>query len=356
MPDPTLPNRPSTLRRRLLAWYDVHRRDLPWRAPPGQTTEPYRVWLSEIMLQQTTVATVIPYFDNFVARWPTVDALAAASLDDVLHAWQGLGYYARARNLHRCSQVICEDFGGEFPAPENELRSLPGIGDYSAAAIAAIAFDRAAVPVDGNVKRVLARLAAVDEPPGAAKTQIHRLADALVARQRPGDFAQALMDLGATVCTPKNPACGHCPWSRSCIARRDGLTGDLPRKAEKKVRPTRHGIAFWTVRNDGAVLLRRRPPKGLLGGMIEFPSTPWRTKTWGISEASALAPAKRQWRRLPGQVGHTFTHFHLELIVLTAPMDDGGDAEGIWCAPDQFSDYALPTVMKKIARHVAGEN
>ena len=339
----------------ILNWYDRHRRDLPWRAVPGQTMEPYRVWLSEIMLQQTTVATVGPYFGDFVARWPTVEALAGAHLDDVLHAWQGLGYYARARNLHRCAQVVVTTHDGAFPTDEATLRTLPGIGTYSAAAIAAIAFDRAAVPVDGNVKRVLSRLAAVDAPPTQAKPAIHRLADDLVSKNRPGDFAQALMDLGATVCSPKAPDCDACPWSRPCQARHLGSTAELPRKAPKMARPTRRGIVFWTQRDDGAVLLRRRAENGLLGGMMEFPSTPWRAKSWGVAEAKSLAPARGRWHRLPGIVEHTFTHFHLELAVLSARIDESA-IEGTWSLTEAFGDHALPTLMKKVARHVRDQD
>src|SRR5438876_5375270 len=260
----------------LLAWYDRHRRNLPWRAPPGMPPDPYRVWLSEIMLQQTTVATVGPYFDRFVARWPDVSALAGATLDEVLPHWQGLGYYARARNLHACARAVADRHGGQFPGEPAALRALPGIGGYTAAAIAAIAFDHRAAAIDGNVERVVTRLFAVCQPLPAAKPRLRELAAALVPETRAGDFAQALMDLGATICTPRRPRCVLCPWRACCAAAASGLADDLPARVEKPERPLRYGVAFWLTRPDGAVLLRRRPEKGLLGGMIEIPSTPWR--------------------------------------------------------------------------------
>ena len=259
----------ARLQRSLLDWYDRHRRILPWRAARGATADPYHVWLSEIMLQQTTVVTVGPYFQDFIARWPSVMDLAAASLDDVLHAWQGLGYYARARNLHKCAQVVAADLGGKFPEDEADLRALPGIGAYTAAAIAAIAFARPATVVDGNVERVIARLRRVETPLPPAKPELTRLAAELTPARRPGDYAQAIMDLGATVCMPRNPACDRCPWHADCAARAAGVADELPRKLPKKERPTRRGVAFWTVRRDGSVLLRRRPESGLLGGMME---------------------------------------------------------------------------------------
>src|SRR5579864_5767704 len=305
------PHRPPAAA--LLAWYDRHRRDLPWRAPPGRRPDPYRVWLSEIMLQQTSVATVGPYFGRFMARWPEVSALAAASLDEVLHLWQGLGYYARARNLHACARVVAERHGGQFPRTSAELRGLPGIGDYTAAAIAAIAFDEPAAAVDGNVERVMARLFAVADPLPAAKPRLRSLAAALVPRRRAGDFAQALMDLGAVICTSRRPRCVLCPWRQDCAAAASGIAESLPARAEKPERPLRYGILFWLARGDGAVLLRRRPERGLLGGMIELPSTEWRAAPWGAAEAIAAAPVTAAWTALPGAVRHGFTHFRLEL-------------------------------------------
>ena len=302
----------------LLAWYDRQRRDLPWRAPLGTAPDPYRVWLSEIMLQQTTVATVGPYFDQFMARWPDISALAAASLDEILHMWQGLGYYARARNLHACARVVVEQHGGAFPSERAALRALPGIGDYTAAAIAAIAFDRRYAAVDGNVERVVARLYAVIEPLPAAKPRLRELAAALVPEQRAGDFAQAMMDLGATICTPRRPRCVLCPWRGAASRRRAGSPKALPAPAEKPERPLRYGVAFWLTGADGAVLLRRRPEKGLLGGMIEIPSTAWRATPWTFAEAIGAAPAAAEWSALPGIVRHGFTHFQLELTVVAA--------------------------------------
>ena len=246
--------------RALLAWYDRHRRRLPWRAGPGEGAEPYAVWLSEIMLQQTTVAAVKSYFEKFLTRWPTVADLANADTADVMAAWAGLGYYARARNLHACAKVVATDHGGCFPDTEQALRALPGIGPYTAAAIAAIAFDRKAVVVDGNVERVMARVFGVIEPPPKSKPRLVELAARLTPARRPGDYAQAVMDLGATICTPRSPACSLCPWMAPCVARAKGIAETLPRKIAKAPTPTRHGVAFWMVRGDGAVLLRRRPP------------------------------------------------------------------------------------------------
>ncbi len=339
----------------LLAWYDRHRRDLPWRSPPGHPPDPYKVWLSEIMLQQTTVVTVAPYFVRFVTRWPDVTALAAAAIDEVLHAWQGLGYYARARNLHACARVVSERHGGVFPTELSALRALPGIGAYTAAAIAAIAFDHRAAAVDGNVERVVARLYAVGEPMPAAKLRLRALAAGLVPELRAGDFAQAVMDLGATICTPRRPRCVLCPWRTACVATAQGIAEDLPARVEKPERPVRHGIAFWITRPDGAVLLRRRAEKGLLGGMIEIPSTPWRAQPWTLAEAAATAPLAAHWSALPGAVRHGFTHFQLELGIVAAHGQLGVESkpciEGLWSPIDKLADHALPTLMKKLARH-----
>ena len=301
------------------------------------------------MLQQTTVVTVAPYFDRFVARWPSVSALAAASLDEVLHQWQGLGYYARARNLHACAKAVAERHGGRFPDHVAGLRALPGIGDYTAAAIAAIAFDRREAAVDGNVERVVARLFAVREAMPAAKPQLRALARELVPDRRAGDFAQAMMDLGATICTPRKPRCVLCPWRESCAARAGGFAEGLPARAEKPERPLRQGIVFWLTRPDGAVLLRRRAEKGLLGWMIEVPSTPWREAPWDDAEALTHAPAKASWIRLPGIVKHGFTHFALDLTIWAAATEV--PPEGIWALPDQFKNYAFPTLTKKVVKH-----
>ena len=332
---------------RLLAWYDRHRRVLPWRARPGARIDPYRVWLSEIMLQQTTVVTVGPYFQTFVARWPDVRALAAASLDEVLTAWAGLGYYARARNLHKCAQVVTREHDGRFPDTEAELLKLPGIGGYTAAAIAAIAFDRRAVVMDGNVERVVSRLHRVAAPLPAAKPALKALTDALTPQDRAGDFAQAMMDLGATICTPAKPRCALCPWRPDCAAFAAGDAEDYPRKTPKAARPILHAVAYWMTTADGAVLLRRRPEEGLLGGMMEIPTNTWRAEPWSPEEAIGVAPLKARWRGLPGQVRHVFTHIDLRLSLLAAARVT--PPPGMVAAPmDKLGDYALPSVMRKI--------
>jgi A/G-specific adenine glycosylase len=345
----------------ILAWYDRHRRDLPWRAPPGRRPDPYHVWLSEIMLQQTTVAAVKAYFEKFVRAWPSVADLAAGPLDDVLVAWAGLGYYARARNLHACARAVAADHGGVFPDTEEALRALPGIGAYTAAAIAAIAFGRRAVVVDGNVERVMARLHALETPLPAAKPELRRLADALTPTDRPGDYAQAVMDLGATVCAPRRANCLICPWQRRCAASRKGIAATLPRRAVKARRPTRRGIAFWVERPDGAILLRERPHQGLLGGMTEIPSTPWTEDAGSAGDPAAHAPVASRWTRRGGLVRHTFTHFHLELEVWQAevsaaqPLAAAADAGRCrWVAPADLGRAALPSVMRKIVAHVKG--
>ncbi len=310
------------------------------------------------MLQQTTVAAVAPYYADFLARWPDVETLAAAPLDDVLTAWAGLGYYARARNLHRCAQVVAGDLGGRFPDSETELRRLPGIGVYTAAAIAAIAFGRRAVVVDGNVERVIARLFHVETPLPTAKPELKALTDRITPEQRAGDFAQAMMDLGATVCLPRQPKCLLCPLEDQCQARAGGVAPELPRKLAKAPKPTRHAVAFWVATRDGALLLRRRPEKGLLGGMMEVPSTPWREGAWDEAEAGAAAPLQADWRVLPGVVRHTFTHFHFEVTVWAASADQTSadkaglpEAAGRWVGLDALDGEALPTVMRKIIAH-----
>lgn len=341
---------PDDLRQSLLDWYDRNRRVLPWRALPGETPDPYRVWLSEIMLQQTTVATVGPYFRDFLTRWPTINDLAAADLDDVLHAWQGLGYYARARNLHKCAIAVARRHKGRFPDTEAGLAGLPGVGPYTAAAIASIAFDRKASPVDGNIERVMARLHAVEVPLPDAKPELRRLAAELTPETRAGDFAQGQMDLGATICTPRKPACGLCPWRKGCAAWEKGIAADLPRRKKKPEKPVRRGIAFWVTDMKGAVLIRRRAEKGLLGGMMEFPSTDWRGAEWSDAEAVKAAPVDAKWRELPGGVRHTFTHFHLDLTIWTGRASRK-PSTGIFVEIDALGEHALPTVMKKIARH-----
>jgi A/G-specific adenine glycosylase len=337
-----------------MAWYDRHARVLPWRARPGQQADPYRVWLSEIMLQQTTVKAVAPYYARFLSQWPTVGALAEADLEDVLRAWAGLGYYARARNLHACAKAVVERHNAEFPSDGDALRALPGIGDYTAAAIAAIAFDRPAVPVDGNVERVVARLFAVENELPAVKPEIKRLAASMLPPERAGDFAQALMDLGATTCSPKRPACALCPWNRACCAYARGDQESFPRKAPKREGKLRRGAAFVALRGDAKVLLRRRPQKGLLGGMSEVPGSEW-TCDFDVGLATQSAPplARAKWRRVPGVVRHLFTHFPLELAVFVAqfPRTTKAPKGGRWVKLSDASGEALPNVMRKVLAH-----
>jgi A/G-specific adenine glycosylase len=330
----------------LLAWYDRHRRVLPWRARPGEAGDPYRIWLSEIMLQQTTVAAVIPYYEKFLIRFPDVRALARAPEAEVMAAWAGLGYYARARNLHACAKAVAA--AGAFPRDIEGLRALPGIGPYTAAAIGAIAFGVPVVPIDGNVERVVARWFAVGEPlPGAKKAiaaAVARLGEDPAARARPSDFAQALFDLGASLCGG-NPACGVCPWMDDCAGRRQGIAAELPRKAAKKARPIRHGVHFWLVDARDQVLLRRRPPRGLLGGMTELPGPVWRAAPWRDAEALAAAPMAADWREA-GEVRHGLTHFELVIRVYAARVAVI-EACGFLRAVSGLADEALPSVMRK---------
>jgi len=341
--------RDSRLAAQLLPWYDRHHRDLPWRSPPGKKLKPaYEVWLSEIMLQQTTVPAVKPYFAKFLKRWPRVQDLAAAPVDEVMEAWAGLGYYARARNLHKCAKVVSETLGGVFPNTEDGLLALPGIGAYTAAAIAAIAFDRPAAVLDGNIERVLARVFSVQTPLPQAKPELRTLAAQVMPPQRPGDFAQAMMDLGATVCTPKSPDCLLCPLQALCTGFKSGIAPELPRKAAKAARPVRHAVAFLLQReDDGAVLLRRRPPKGLLGGMLEVPSTPWRDASWLTKEALAAAPTVLNWIALNGAAEHVFTHFTLKITAVHGRVSAkvAAQLDGQWQQPREAQ---LPTVMKKM--------
>ena len=343
--------KPAEVAARLLGWYDRHRRDLPWRAPPGARMPAYRVWLSEIMLQQTTVATVAAYYRAFLGRWPTVHDLAAADLDAVLAAWQGLGYYARARNLHACAKAVAHEHGGRFPDDEAGLRALPGIGAYTAAAVAAIAFDRKATPVDGNVERVVARLFRVTEPMPASKPALRRLAATLTPAARPGDFAQAMMDLGATVCAPRRPACDRCPLTGLCAAEAAGDAATLPARSAKPARPLRHGHAFVAFGGDGTLLLRRRPERGMLGGMMEPWCGPWRDAAdHAAATATGDAPFAARWRELPGVVEHGFTHFSLELTVHVAEATPRPLPDSRWQPLDRLHEAALPTVMKKVLR------
>ena len=344
----------------LLDWYDGASRDLPWRIPPGETAtpDPYRVWLSEVMLQQTTVKAVVPFYTGFLRRWPTVEALAAAPLDDVLAAWAGLGYYSRARNLHKCAQAIVADHGGAFPDTEAGLRELPGIGPYTAGAIAAIAFGERVTPVDGNVERVMARLFRIATPLPTAKPELKRRAASLTPSRRTGDFAQGLMDLGATVCTPKRPSCMICPLTRWCQANAAGVAATLPARKPKADKPVRRGIAFLALREDGHVLLRQRDEQGLLARMLEVPGTDW-SESWPVAEeALRTAPLKGSWWAVPGTVVHTFTHFKLELLVYRAVVPADA-ALTLWSKPDRcrwvarrdLGPQALPSLFRKVIAH-----
>jgi A/G-specific adenine glycosylase len=344
--------------RALLDWYDRERRHLPWRAAPGREADPYRVWLSEIMLQQTTVKAVIPYYAAFLQRWPTVQALAAADLDEVLAAWAGLGYYSRARNLHACARAVVEHHRGRFPRSEQALLQLPGIGPYTAAAITAIGFGARATPVDGNVERVVARLFAVSLPLPTARPKLRRLAERLTPAERAGDHAQAMMDLGATVCTPKRPSCLVCPIAAFCAARAEGIAAQLPVRVAKPERPLRLAVTYVALREDGAVLLRRRPVSGLLGGMLEVPSTDWAETLPCGKDSLRAVPVRGDWRLAPGIVTHTFTHFRLDAVVYRAlvrpraRLTAWADAPRCqWVHRRDLADAALPSVMRKLIAH-----
>jgi len=340
---------PSDVAAKLLAWYDRNARDLPWRSPPGaNAADPYRVWLSEIMLQQTTVAAVRPRFEEFVTRWPDVESLARADDATLMAAWAGLGYYARARNLIACARVVVEEHGGKFPATEEGLRALPGIGAYTAAAIAAIAFGERAVVVDANVARVVARLFAITEPLPAAMSAIRSGTDSITPAARAGDFAQAMMDLGSAICTPRAPLCLLCPLSATCRAFAEGDPEQFPTKLAKAVRPQRYGTIFWAER-DGKVLLVRRPPKGLLGGMRALPTGPWTDAPPGLADP----PVAASWQMLGATVDHVFTHFRLELALAVAPVErhSGTDKScGEWWPIADIESAGLPTVFAKAAR------
>ncbi len=353
----------ASMRAALLDWYDATARPLAWRVLPadrarGVRPDPYAVWLSEIMCQQTTVAAATPYYQRFLAQFPSVHALADAELDEVLRLWAGLGYYARARNLHACAQVIAAR-GGAFPSCEADLLQLPGVGPYTAAAIAAVCFDAPSNVVDGNVERVIARLFAIAAPLPGARGHVRAAAASLVDTDRPGDYAQALMDLGATVCTPKSPACGACPWRAWCEGARAGAPTAYPVKTRKAAKPHRQGVVF-VVEHAGAVWLRRRPPSGLLAGMTECPGTPWREAAWSDDEAHAHAPiASAPWQAV-GAVAHVFTHFTLSLDVQLAQINSGAaaalgaGASGWWADADGRKTAALPSVMRKVIERALG--
>ncbi|MGH6828979.1 MAG: A/G-specific adenine glycosylase [Rhizomicrobium sp.] len=341
---------PADLAAGLLQWYGRHARRLPWRAPMGRRADPYRVWLSEIMLQQTTVKAVAGYYRKFLSRWPDIHALAAAKEDEVLAAWAGLGYYARARNLHRTARIVADEMEGAFPRTVAGLRALPGVGRYTAGAIAAIAFDARELAVDVNVERVIARLYAVATPMPGGKAELYALASRLVPA-RAGDFVQALMDLGAGVCTPKGPACGRCPWTDDCVARRKGIAASLPVKKERRPRPLKRGAAFVAQDGNGAVLLRKRPGKGLLASMLEPPLGPWSNDFPSRREAMKQAPFAAPWKKRVGLVRHGFTHFELEVEVYFATLAKRSKAAGQWIRAERLGEVALPTVMRKIVVH-----
>lgn len=344
----------------MLNWYDVHGRDLPWRARGSERADPYHVWLSEIMLQQTTVVTVGPYFEKFLSRWPRISDLAAADIDDVLTAWAGLGYYARARNLHKCAITVTDAYGGRFPRSAAELIKLPGIGPYTAAAVSAIAFDQPAVVVDGNIERVIARLFCLKTPLPKVKAEIYRHGSRLTPQRRAGDYCQSLMDLGATICTPRQPKCDSCPLQRQCAAFRANDMQTYPVRAARKPKPTRHGFIFWISNPEGEILLRRRPEKGLLGGMMEFPSSDWQELEIGQAAAihklgDVIQVRADAIRSDFARVKHSFTHFHLYLSPLAIGVEadvELSDPECRWIHPDRFSDHALPTLMRKVATAV----
>jgi A/G-specific adenine glycosylase len=339
---------------RLLAWYDDHARKLPWRAPAGAPASPYEVLLSEFMLQQTTVATIKVRYPVFLARFPGFHSLAAADESEVLHAWQGLGYYRRARALHACARAIVERHRGRVPSDQAKLRALPGIGPYTASALRAIVHEAPSVPVDGNVMRIMARLHRVEAPLPHAADHLRDLARGLACAERPGHVAQALMDLGATVCRPRRPACLVCPWRPACRAHLAGVAEQLPRRVRKRERPVRRGLAFLLARADGAILFRRRPPRGLLGGLHELPSSPWQEGPLDIDRALTHAPSSTDWRLHPNTLRHAFTHFVLELALAEARIDGAAAiddaAGGIWCPPAELDRLALPTLMKKLLR------
>ena len=334
----------------LLAWYDTHRRVLPWRAASRKFADPYKVWLSEIMLQQTTVQAVAGYYRKFLKLWPTVTALADAKQDEVLAAWAGLGYYARARNLHAAAKMVAHEMGGRFPATAEGLRALPGVGAYTSGAIAAIAYDEKQAAMDANAERVIARVYAVQTPMPKAKAELHELCSALVP-ERAGDFVQALMDLGSAICTPKRPACKNCPWSKGCKARRLGIQEQLPVKAPRIERPLKRGAAFVARDRTGAVLLVKRPDKGLLASMLEPPLGPWSGDFPSPAVALTQAPFVAKWTKRPGIVRHGFTHFELEIEVYAAELSRRSKNKGDWIAAEKLREVALPTVMRKIVEH-----
>lgn len=345
----------AEFRGKLLAWYDQNRRVLPWRAEKGETPEPYHVWLSEIMLQQTTVGAVQPYFTKFLQKWPNVHALASAHNDDVMHEWAGLGYYARARNLHKCAKVVSQDMGGVFPQTQTELKSLPGIGEYTSAAIMTIAFNKPAVVMDGNVERVLARYYAVQTPLPTAKKELFDITRYFFETygDRPGDLAQAFMDLGATICIAKTPRCGSCPLSDECRAKTAGLESELPRKEKKKKKPQKAGYVYWITNEKEQVLLHRRPDNGLLGGMLALPTSEWVTKQSELREIVIHENLKLEAINENHSIHHGFTHFDLELVLKSSVINEKqiGQGDGYsWYNINDVKPSGFPTVFKKAVK------
>ena len=357
---------PAAFRMALLGWYDRHARGLPWRVAPGKgakQADPYHVWLSEVMLQQTTVQAVIPYFVKFVDKWSNIHNLSAAADEEVMREWAGLGYYARARNLLKCARVVSSELGGVFPQTLDGLKALPGIGDYTAAAILSIAFDRVATVIDGNVDRVVSRIFAIDDPLPDSKPEIREKARILFEganATRPGDFAQAMMDLGATICTPKTPKCTLCPVARQCQALAKGLAADLPRRKEKAIRPKRFGYIYWITNPQGQVLFEKRPERGLLGGMAAFPTSDWVAVTKGgppaIDHISAMKDVDNMDMNKGLRVRHVFTHFELELqgVAIAVPESFKPRPDQYWVAPAHLHGQGLPTVFRKFLHLVAG--
>ena len=325
----------------LLAWYDEYGRKLPWRHAANMP-DPYHIWMSEIMLQQTTVATVKTYYDKFKSLWPTIHDLAGASQDDVLHAWQGLGYYARARNLHKCAGVVVDQYNGSFPEDEKELLALPGIGPYTAAAIRSIAFNKPATVVDGNVERVISRVFRIETPLPDSKKEIKEKAELISSTTRPADYSAAIMDLGATICTPKSPKCDQCPWEKSCQVRADHVMTEYPKKKPKASRPHKHGLVHWVINDQNQICLRKRPETGLLASLIEVP--------W-VEGKEDVYPYPSDWQSVPGFITHVFTHFKLDLRVAYTRSNQLPVNNGFWCDLDALDRYAFPTLMKKVIKH-----
>ena len=341
----------------ILAWYDVHKRTLPWRfggRARDLQRDAYRVWVSEIMLQQTTVETVKSYYERFIERWQTVDALAAATRDEVLLFWQGLGYYRRAHALHEAARKVVAEHKGVFPRDDASLRSLPGIGAYTSAALRAIAFDESVLPLDGNIKRILARLLACDEPVEGSTRTLEAFGQRIAPQQRGGDFAQAMMDLGALVCLPRKPRCSVCPYQQWCRAYKQNRQTDYPYRTPKKKRPHRYAVFFWIENGQGHYWLEKRPETGLLAGLMICPSTPWRNKAWGKTDWHSYGDKKQKWHVLDGQVEHVFTHFTLHVTVactLACGRVEGRSSQGVWVEHGKEKGYALSTLMRKVIAH-----